>query len=184
MEKEKKAAEEKADALSKDALFVAASFIARKGYEILETGWECPAGQIGIIAFDDEDGTLAFIEVKGRKDSDEGLPDGNLMERERARMEGVASYYLATPGIKVPTNVRVRFDVVAVLIIPPDRALISHHTDVLGNGPINPTREGWGWAMAAIAGGSKAVAARLAEAGEGAGAYLRGLVLADLGVEE
>mgnify|MGYP001769567243 FL=1 len=44
---------------------IAAAFLKKNGYRVMETNFRCPLGEIDMIA--EEDGDIVFIEVKTRK---------------------------------------------------------------------------------------------------------------------
>ena len=53
-----------------------------------------------------------------------------MTKAKRERYERIAACYLATTDV---LDVRVRFDIVSILIIPPDRALVRHNLDAFGH---------------------------------------------------
>lgn len=59
-------------------------FLERRGYEVIETGWECPAGAIDVVATDDE--ALVFVEVSVRGVVEGGFPEGSG-PKDRGRRE-------------------------------------------------------------------------------------------------
>ena len=65
--------------------------LQRRGYELLARNWRCPAGEVDIIARQDD--SLAFIEVKTRR-AHSGLPEEGLTPRKMARIITVAQTYL------------------------------------------------------------------------------------------
>ncbi len=105
----------------------AAKFLERRGYEILERNWTCPAGEADIICHDGE--TIVFVEVKTRTSIEAGLPEEAVNKEKRSRYEKIAAYYLKESSY---ADIPVRFDVVGLLVIAPDRALIRHHIDAFG----------------------------------------------------
>lgn len=119
----------KTDAMDvgREGEFIAACFLSRRGYDILERNWKCKAGEADIIACDED--ALVFVEVKSRRDCDKGMPSEAVTKAKRERYERIAACYLATTDV---LDVRVRFDIVSILIIPPDRALVRHNIDAFG----------------------------------------------------
>ncbi|MEG0620043.1 MAG: YraN family protein [Raoultibacter sp.] len=105
-------------------------FLERRGYEIIERNWVCPGGEADIIARDD-DGCLVFIEVKTRSDAEKGFPSEAVTAAKRARYEKIATYYLAQHPLE---DVYVRFDVVSIVVVAPERAFIRHHINAFGVG--------------------------------------------------
>lgn len=107
----------------------AVRFLDRRGYEIVERNWTCSAGEADIIARDDE--TLVFIEVKTRSNTDKGFPSEAVNAAKRRRYEGIAAQFLQ--GYDV-VDVAVRFDVVSIVVVAVDRALIRHHINAFAAG--------------------------------------------------
>ena len=100
----------------------AARFLYRRGYEILERNWSCYAGEADIIA--EDNGTLVFVEVKTRKDCQKGFPSEAVSKSKRDKYEKIALAFLEkTKAVDMP----VRFDVVALVVVGRNRALIRHH---------------------------------------------------------
>lgn len=103
--------------------------LERKGFEILETNWRCKAGEADIIAFDED--ALVFVEVKTRVGADSGMPAEAVTPQKRSRYEKIAAWYLSQHDV---ADVRVRFDVIDVLVVAEDRALIRHIVNAFGVG--------------------------------------------------
>jgi putative endonuclease len=88
---------------------IAADYLKKNGYRILETNFRCPLGEIDIIARDKED--LIFLEVKTRRSADLGYPEEAVDSRKQKKISRLAEYYLQTNKL---TNTPARFDVVAI----------------------------------------------------------------------
>ena len=101
----------------------AARFLERRGYDILERNWKCEFGEADIIARNEV--AIAFVEVKTRTGEQLGLPEEAVGPAKRARYEKIVAAYLRTA--EVPFEAMVRFDVIGILVVGPDRALIRHH---------------------------------------------------------
>lgn len=72
---------------------LAARELARRGYEIVERNWRCPAGEVDIVA---RHGTAwTFVEVRTRRGEAFGTPEDSLTSAKQARMFAVAERYLA-----------------------------------------------------------------------------------------
>ena len=82
----------------------AARFLERRGYDIVERNWECAAGEADIVARDG-DGSIVFVEVKTRSNCERGLPSEDY------------------DVVDVP----VRFDIIGIVAVAEDRAMIRHH---------------------------------------------------------
>ncbi len=107
----------------------AARFLYQRGYEIVERNWLCPAGEADIIARDGD--AVVFVEVKTRTSVEKGLPSEAVDAQKRSRYEKIAALFLRDYEA---VNVPVRFDVVSLLVVSPDRALIRHHINAFSAG--------------------------------------------------
>lgn len=105
-------------------------FLIRRGYEIIERTWMANDGEgpVGIIA--KEDNTIVFVTVKSRKAKDKGFPESTATREE---LEAFAIDWLSsneTDCVDCP----VRFDVIALILVSPDRAMIRHHINAMSAG--------------------------------------------------
>lgn len=105
----------------------ATRYLVRRGYEIVARNWTCPAGEADIVARTDD--TIVFVEVKTRKDADKGLPSEAVDARKRKKYEDIAMFFLRDYDV---CDVRVRFDVISMVQVSNDRALVRHHIDAFG----------------------------------------------------
>ena len=101
---------------------MAAEYLRENGYEILASQFRCRFGEIDIIASDRH--YVVFVEVKTRSSCDCGMPAEAVDEAKRDRYERIAALFLQ--GFDV-VDVPVRFDIVSIVAISPDRAMIRHH---------------------------------------------------------
>lgn len=89
----------------------AISHLEQLGYEIVDTNYRCPLGEIDIIAR--EGGSIVFVEVRTKTGSSFGMPEESITAEKARRLKRLALYYLqsvfrrAVPG---------RFDLVAVML--------------------------------------------------------------------
>ncbi len=100
----------------------AARFLYRQGYDIIERNWRCSFGEADIIARDGD--ALVFVEVKTRSGVEQGFPSEAVGAKKRDTYEKIALAYLAD---QEETEMPVRFDVVAIVAVAKDRALVRHH---------------------------------------------------------
>lgn len=107
----------------------AARFLKSRGYDILETNWTCFAGEADIIARDGD--TLCFVEVKTRSNSEKGFPAEAVDAKKRARYEKIAASYLKTYEA---CDIKVRFDVISILVLSEQRAFLRFHINAFGAG--------------------------------------------------
>ena len=92
---------------------IAADFLKKNGYRIIETNFRCVLGEIDIIAKDKEE--LVLLEVKTRKSGEMGYPEQAVGMKKRKKMSQLALWYLQEKNMMdTPT----RFDVVAITISP------------------------------------------------------------------
>jgi putative endonuclease len=87
---------------------IAAAFLKKNGYKIIEKNFRCALGEIDIIAR--EKGELVFIEVKTRRSSELGYPEQAVGINKQKKMSQLALWYLQ----KKDADTEARFDVVAV----------------------------------------------------------------------
>jgi putative endonuclease len=88
---------------------LAAIYLKRQGYHILEQNYRTRMGEIDIIARDNE--TLAFVEVKSRSSAAFGNPKYAVTLQKQRKISQVALYYLKSTH---QSYTRARFDVVAI----------------------------------------------------------------------
>lgn len=70
----------------------ACAFLENKGFKLLARNVRTPAGEIDIIALDDE--TLVFVEVKARSHSQAGYPEEAVTEEKMDHMFDSAECWL------------------------------------------------------------------------------------------
>lgn len=110
--------------LQEKAVKAATRFIERKGYELLEAGWTSPEGtQIDLVANDED--TLVFIDVTATEYSEGGRV-------KRGDLEIAAASWLA--GNSPDGDIQVRFDIIDMLVVSTDRALLRHHINAFSCG--------------------------------------------------
>ncbi len=85
---------------------IAAKYLKKAGYTIVDTNYACRMGEIDIIAKEGE--YLVFVEVKLRKNDDFGGGAFAVDKRKQERIRRTALHYMQTKHI----NAFVRFDVV------------------------------------------------------------------------
>lgn len=99
--------------LAEKGELVAAKFLKKKGYNILQRNYRRKAGEIDIICYDH--GSIVFVEVKTRGSDSYGAPELSVTEAKKSQIIKVASYYIAEKKIE---GIDVRFDVVSVFYPP------------------------------------------------------------------
>ena len=107
----------------------AVRYLEHIGFEIVDRNWTCPAGEVDIVALDMD--YLVFIEVKTRTSLEKGFPSEAVNAEKRSRYEKIAAWYCRdSPYVNVP----VRFDIVALLVVSEERALIKHYVNAFAEG--------------------------------------------------
>jgi putative endonuclease len=71
---------------------LAATFLEKKGYNILERNWRTPYGEIDLIAKRDD--VISFVEVKTRASRSLGPPEISITHRKEEHMRCAAEYYI------------------------------------------------------------------------------------------
>jgi len=90
---------------------LAASYLEKKGYLIKERNFRFRAGEIDIVALDDD--VLVFVEVKSRSGVEYGSPAEAVTFRKQQQIAKTALFYINKHELH---NFNARFDVVSVLI--------------------------------------------------------------------
>jgi len=103
----------------------AARFLERRGWRILARNHRFGRREVDLVVR--RDGLLAFVEVKTRAGEGFGSPTEAITWRKRREIEAVAAHYLASRSV---TGLAVRFDAVAVTLLPGGRgARVEHVPD-------------------------------------------------------
>ena len=87
---------------------LAADYLRKKGYAIVEAGWRCRFGEIDLIARRGD--ILCFVEVKLRSDRRFGLPRDFVTAAKQRRIRTTAAFYMT----RHDPDLRARFDVAEV----------------------------------------------------------------------
>ena len=102
---------------------IAAEFLKKKGYIILETNWRHRKAEIDIIAKFDE--VLVFIEVKSRSTDHFGRPETFVDAKKQQLISDAASVYMEEVGHEW----EVRFDIISVLFHNEAYQSVEHFRD-------------------------------------------------------
>ena len=113
----------KRDALGDRGENVAARYLQKQGYRIIERNVRSEGGEIDIVARDGK--VLVFVEVKTRAYDDPAPEDAVNLDKQR-RLTRAAKSYLTRYGTPQPAA---RFDVVAVLWPTNQDPIIRHTPD-------------------------------------------------------
>lgn len=88
---------------------IAAKFLTRKGYTIIERNWRIKGGEVDIIAKDHD--TVVFVEVKSRSSTEYGTGEEAITSLKKKRLITAAKAYLRYRG----EDFQCRFDVISIL---------------------------------------------------------------------
>ena len=99
----------------------AAAYLERSGMTIVERNWRASPGEVDIVALDGDEIVLA--EVKTRRTARKGTPEEAVTPAKQRTYARLAQAYAAHAGADVP----IRFDVISILVLGEDRALLRHH---------------------------------------------------------
>jgi len=92
---------------------LAAAYLAKAGYRIMERNYRCIFGEIDIVA--EEGDSIVFVEVKSRRSKAYGDPQLAVGARKQKKISMVALNYIEE---KQKHSRNARFDVVAVKLLP------------------------------------------------------------------
>jgi putative endonuclease len=105
---------------------LAAGYLERNGYKILERNARTPYGEIDLVAR--RGGIVSFVEVKTRTNRAFGLPEVSVTPRKQAHMLAAAEHYSAEQEID-----SWQLDVIAIERRSGDETQIVHFENILGN---------------------------------------------------
>lgn len=99
-----------AHALGRHGEAAAAEYYRNNGYDVLDTNWRCPLGEIDLVVT--RQGTVVFCEVKTRRGRGFGGPAAAVGHDKQRRVRRLAAAWLASHRAQGARPVR--FDVAAV----------------------------------------------------------------------
>lgn len=103
----------RAAALGRDGEDIAVAHLEAQGWQIIERNWRCPSGELDIVAWDEGERTLVFVEVKSRSSTAYGQAIEAISWRKLAKLRELATLWLRSSGSRVPN---IRLDAVGVLM--------------------------------------------------------------------
>jgi len=102
---------------------IAADFLRKKGYEILEMNWRHRRAEVDIIAKKAE--IVIFVEVKTRTDDAFGNPASFVNAKKERFLANAANAYME----KIGHYDEIRFDIIGIVIWSSERMEIQHFED-------------------------------------------------------
>lgn len=118
------------------ALTAAERYLEHRGYALIESAPTLQIGSLTDIVANDGN-AIVFIEVIAKDNAETGFPEELDSERIREAKEMAAIRWLERQGGKY-CDMAVRFDVVSMLVLSPDRALIRHHINAMTESALVP----------------------------------------------
>lgn len=119
------------DVLGRRGEEIAAAFLVRAGYLILDRNWRCPQGEIDVVAFDG--GETVFVEVKTRSSLLFGHPLEAITAQKLARLRRLAVAWCEqdageqhADGANGGRRGRIRIDAIGVIAAPGADPVIEH----------------------------------------------------------
>ena len=73
---------------------LAADFLTKQGYEIVEANYRCKEGEVDIIARDGD--CLVFVEVRAKSGRTFGSPEESVTAKKKEHLKNVAAHYQET----------------------------------------------------------------------------------------
>ena len=103
---------------------LAAAYLAKKGYEILERDWKSGHHDLDIIARDED--TLVIIEVKTRRNRLFGDPEEAIDYKKRMSLQSAINHYVKSHR----TGRDIRLDIISIVGTIGSTPEIEHIKDV------------------------------------------------------
>lgn len=116
----------KKDALGRYGEELAARFLAKAGWQIVERNWRCDSGELDIVAL--RNGVVAVCEVKTRRSMRFGGPLEAVTPAKVQRLRRLAGMWMAAQATHPGT---LRIDVIAVLVDDAGMTRLQHIEGVL-----------------------------------------------------
>lgn len=103
---------------------LAAEYLQRKGYTIVERNWKSGHRDIDLIALDGK--TLVFVEVKTRRNCLFGSPEEAIDYRKLKNLQLAVNHYVKSHNI----HSQIRFDIISIVGVLGHETEIEHFEDV------------------------------------------------------
>ncbi|MEZ4738302.1 MAG: YraN family protein [Flavobacteriales bacterium] len=102
---------------------LACRYLEDHGYEVLERNWRHGRDELDLIVRKGPE--LVIVEVKTRSSEQHGQPEEAVKKGKRSKMIKAANAYILACG----TDLRLRFDIVSVILHPTGKPYIHHIPD-------------------------------------------------------
>ena len=101
---------------------LAANYLTRRGWEVLERNWRTAAGELDLVCRD-PDGVVVACEVKARRGRGWGSPLEAITHDKAVRLRRLAAAWARSQEVPVPS---LRVDALGVLWHPDGTASVQH----------------------------------------------------------
>jgi putative endonuclease len=101
---------------------LAVEYLRDRGFVVLSRNWRCRDGEIDVVVTDRT--RLVVVEVKTRSGAGFGEPAEAVTPRKAIQVRRVTQAWLAAHRVRW---CEIRFDVLAVLMVPGRRATVAHY---------------------------------------------------------
>lgn len=102
---------------------IAAKYLIKRGYKVIQTNWTCQIGEVDIVAQDGDN--VVLVEVKTRRilnKDDSIMPELAVNKAKQEKYRTLALMYAALHSALTS----IRFDVVAINLVAPSTASLRH----------------------------------------------------------
>ena len=102
---------------------IAAKYLLKRGYKVLQSNWKCQVGEVDIVAEDNNN--VVLVEVKTRRiahKDDSVMPELAVTKAKQEKYRTLALMYAALH----PALESIRFDVIAINLVAPCTASLRH----------------------------------------------------------
>ena len=110
---------------------IARQYLAQRGYQIVATNFQTRFGELDIICQKDQ--TLIFVEVKTRTSFKLGFPEEAVLPKKFSHLLKAMAEFQSRQALERP----VRFDVIAVVILPGQKAKVKHWINLTQDFEVN-----------------------------------------------
>ncbi|WP_394938327.1 YraN family protein [Psychromicrobium sp. YIM B11713] len=100
---------------------LAADFLSRRGFEVVDVNWRCARGEIDLVALDGD--IVVVVEVKTRRSLRYGHPFEAITDTKLRRLRTLAVLWARHHGY---LSSRIRIDAIAVLALRGDEPSVEH----------------------------------------------------------
>lgn len=92
---------------------IAAEYLESRGFQIIERNWRCPHGELDIVAYEQQERALVFVEVKTKSGRGFGVPLEAITVAKARKLYQLAMLWQRARGRRAPT---LRVDGIGVLV--------------------------------------------------------------------